>query len=413
MKNVHVHLPYILINLFINKNVFVFNPTGSFTSRSHQSIILAQRKKNERVRYWAPVISREKSIVLAIAWYIVVELLRTKQLPEYITFAGIHRVPSLTMDIQDKAARVYTDIFRKNDTLNKFYVADTGHSHLDGKVGVILSYDTVKCHYVTRIQGQGHGQDIDSIDISLSPENMVPYRKVYTQSYIPSPSSETCTISLTNHFSDPNSVSPCLTFHSDIFSSIGGTTRSPHTGGQVQRDRLIELIEEKELKLRIEAEKVQLQQAELERGVAKLYATHSPVQVRPRKKIRGTHGPQNAANSKQQINSRAVQVSALWKAKFEHLVSRRKEVHQGHQRDDNHVNEHMFTYPFKTIDNSLHQSSSDLPEFSHYTGQDGLNDAVYGKNDIASSIIIDGNSVSSVTPGSDMDDNIINFCLSW
>ena len=73
----------------------------------------------------------------------------------------------------------------------------------------------------------------------------------------------------------------------------------------------------------------------------------------------------------------------------------------------------MFTYPFKTVDNSLHQSSSDLPEFSHYTGQDGLNDAVYGKNDIASSIIIDGNSVSSVTPGSDMDDNIINFCLSW
>ena len=374
---------------------------------------MAQRRKLDRVHYWAPVISREKSIVLAIAWYIVVELLRTRQLPQYITYAGIHRVPSLRADIQEKAARVYTDIFRKDDTVNKFYVADTGHSHLDGKVGVILSYDTVKCCYFTRIRGKGHKRDIDSIDISLLPENMVPYRHVYTPSHMPRPSSETCTIRLGNHFSDPNSVSPCVTFHSDIFSSIGGITGSPHTGGQAQRDRLVELIKAKELKLHMEAEKIQLQRAELERGLSKLYATHSPVQVRPRKKIRGTHGPQNVANSKQQINPRALQVTAVWKAKIEHLVSRCKDVPQGLQRDDNYVHEHMFTYPFKTVDNSLHQSSSDLPEFSHYTGQDGLNDAVYGKNDIASSIIIDGNSVSSVTPGSDMDDNIINFCLSW
>ena len=73
----------------------------------------------------------------------------------------------------------------------------------------------------------------------------------------------------------------------------------------------------------------------------------------------------------------------------------------------------MFAYPFTTVDNSLHQSCADLPEFSHRTGKHGLNNAVYGRNNIASSIIIDGNSVSSVTPGHDMDDNIMNFCLSW
>ena len=73
----------------------------------------------------------------------------------------------------------------------------------------------------------------------------------------------------------------------------------------------------------------------------------------------------------------------------------------------------MFTYPFITVDNSLHQSCSGLPEFSCCSGPDGLNDAAYGRNDIASSIIIDGSSVSSVTPGHDMDDNIMNFCLSW
>ena len=37
----------------------------------------------------------------------------------------------------------------------------------------------------------------------------------------------------------------------------------------------------------------------------------------------------------------------------------------------------------------------------------------YGKDNIASSIIIDEKFVSSVTPGHDMDDDMMNFCLSW
>ena len=73
----------------------------------------------------------------------------------------------------------------------------------------------------------------------------------------------------------------------------------------------------------------------------------------------------------------------------------------------------MFTYPFRAVDNSLYHSCVGLTEFSHYMGTEGLNDAVYGRNNIASSIIIDGNSVGSVTPGREMDDNIMDFCLSW
>ena len=77
------------------------------------------------------------------------------------------------------------------------------------------------------------------------------------------------------------------------------------------------------------------------------------------------------------------------------------------------MNTCLHTYPFKTVDNSLHHSCVDLLEFSHYMGTEGLNDVVCGTNDIASSIIIDGNSVSSVIPGREMGDNIMNFCLSW
>ena len=112
---------------------------------------MTQNRKISRSNYWAPVLARESSIVLAIAWYIGIELLRTKQLPQYINHTGINRVPCLRADIQKQAAGVHTNLFRKDDIVNKFYVADTGRKNLDGKVGLITSYGLVKCCFVTRI----------------------------------------------------------------------------------------------------------------------------------------------------------------------------------------------------------------------------------------------------------------------
>ena len=193
---------------------------------------MAQKKKIERSNYWAPVLARETSIVLAIAWYIRIELLRIKQLPQCITHTGINIVPCLRADMQQQAAGVCTNLFRKDDTVNKFYVADTGHSHLDGKAGVITSSDPMKRCFATRIGSTHQMRCSDFTDILLSPANMEPYRRVYTQTHVPCPSAETCAIRLGDHFPDPNSVLPCVTFHADIFSEIGGITASPHTGGQ-------------------------------------------------------------------------------------------------------------------------------------------------------------------------------------
>ena len=113
---------------------------------------MAQKRKIFRSNYWSFVLAREISIVLAIAWYIGVELLQTKQLPPYISHTGINRVPCLTADIQKQVANVYTKLFRKDDIVNKFYAADTGDKHLDGKVGLITSYDSVKCCFATKIE---------------------------------------------------------------------------------------------------------------------------------------------------------------------------------------------------------------------------------------------------------------------
>ena len=72
---------------------------------------------------------------------------------------------------------------------------------------------------------------------------------------MPRPSGDTCTIRLGNHFPDSNHVLPCVTFHADIFSEIGGITATPHTGGQAHHNRLVELIEMKELMKHADTEK--------------------------------------------------------------------------------------------------------------------------------------------------------------
>ena len=191
---------------------------------------MTQNRKISRSNYWAPILARESSIILAIAWYIGIELLRTKQLPQYINHTGINRVPCLSADIQQQAAGVYTNLFRKDDIVNKFYVADTGHSHLDGKAGVITSSDPVKRCFATRIGSTHQMRCSDFTDIHLSPANMEPYKRVYTQTHVPCPSAETCTSRLRNHFFNPNSALLCVTFHADVFREIGGMTASPHTG---------------------------------------------------------------------------------------------------------------------------------------------------------------------------------------
>ena len=182
---------------------------------------------------------------------------------------------------------------------------------------------------------------------------MEPYRRVCTKTHVPRPSAETCSIRLGNHFPDPNSALPCITFHADVFSKPGGITASPHIGGQAQHNRLVELIKTKELKKHAKIEKMQSQQAELERGLSKLYGTRSPAEDQPKKKLRQTRGHQNVSNSKQQLDSRALQLESVWKAKIEHIISRRNGFEKV-DKNHNHVHEHMFTYLFRTISNSLY-----------------------------------------------------------
>ena len=306
---------------FFTKCKYFLHNEGSSKSRSHRHFITLQTRKLGRSNYWRPFIAIEVAIVFAIAWYIKVELLRTKQLPQYITYTGIDKVPRLKVDIQNQASNVYRNLYRKDDIVNKFFIADTGQNHLDGRVGMISSYDTVNCRFVVNVGTKNQWTTSESTEMLLSPKNMEPYTWVRTARHVPCPSAETCTISLANHFAAPVSASPTVTFQSGVFSDIGGITGTPHMGGQAQQDRLIQLIERKEAIAKKEAEKIQAQQVELEKGLSSLYSTRVPVESRPRKKIRQIHEVQNEQR-KSQLKSRALQIKSVWKAKMEHIISK-------------------------------------------------------------------------------------------
>ena len=88
----------------------------------------------------------------------------------------------------------------------------------------------------------------------------------------------------------------------------------------------------------------------------------------------------------------------------------------GQKRDhsrDKEVHEYMFTFPFATVDNSLHSSCTDLKEFSNHLQDDSIHDAVYAQNNFAPSIIVDAKNVKSVSLECDIDNYMMDFGLSW
>ena len=101
---------------------------------SYQQLISIQSRKFARSNYWKTIIAKEIATVLAIVWYIKVELLRTKQLPHYITYGTIDRVPPLMIDIHKQASFVYSHMYRKNDNASKCVIADTGKKTLMEKL---------------------------------------------------------------------------------------------------------------------------------------------------------------------------------------------------------------------------------------------------------------------------------------
>ena len=90
--------------------------------RNHQCLISKQCRKFSWTHHWKPLIVKELTLVQVIVWYITVELIRTKQVPPYLTYSRMHMVPSLKSDIEKQASSVYSTMYRHDDNINKFFL---------------------------------------------------------------------------------------------------------------------------------------------------------------------------------------------------------------------------------------------------------------------------------------------------
>ena len=81
-------------------------------NQHNMRIQLRENRKQERRMYWKDLIKIEIAKILSIAWFIQMELIRTKQVHSQFSFTQMQKFPTLQRDIVKQASTVYNDMYR-------------------------------------------------------------------------------------------------------------------------------------------------------------------------------------------------------------------------------------------------------------------------------------------------------------
>ena len=76
----------------------------------HRLIHSREKRKQSRRLYWRDLIKIEIATILSIAWFIQIELIRTKQVPPSITYTQMQKFPLFQKEVANKASTVYNDM---------------------------------------------------------------------------------------------------------------------------------------------------------------------------------------------------------------------------------------------------------------------------------------------------------------
>ena len=126
--------------------------------------------------------------------------------------------------------------------------------------------------------------------------------------------------------------------------------------------------------------------------------THKSGRERPRKRPR--------FHSAMPTPGRNIQINSVWAAKIEHIRS----VINGRQ---DQAEEHLFTFPFQTIDNSLMECGNGSCNFD-FNGDDcPRSDILFPSLKKDDPIVLTTAAVQSLSPGRETDDDAIDLCVQW
>jgi len=348
--------------------------------------------------YWKPLIGIELATILSIVWYLKMELFRTKKLPSYATPSQLDKLPAFQQEISNKATVVYNTVYR-NVQHGQFVLADTGNDELDGRIGFVDWYDSVNVGYRAVVCPRGCSDQRNGRHMLVRPENMEHMTKIRESQYNQEATQDVCHIGLQNTLPQLDADTIEVVFRHTVFQRICAKYNKPQSQADESYELMVRLLDDIEQNEAKEREKVEKDRIEYEKVMEHFFSTHNPVERRPRKRAR-RHVPNSNP-------SRAIQINSVWKAKIEHMRN------TTNRNEPNDRSETLFNFPFLTNDNSLLSCSENMNELNEHHVNGIRHDNIFSRRGDTDQIIITTESLRSLSPGIDIDEDVLNFCLKW
>ena len=340
---------------------------------------------------------------MGIAWYIKMEVFRTAKLPSYYHIPHVHKCKDIALYSKQAAKIVYNEMYR-NTLSGKFVVTDIDDKNLNGRIGYIDYYDEKKLGYRTIICSEGSSNVNTGFPMFMKTEFMNPWTQIQHSQYNANAIQKEVSIEvdLPPHLNrDPHHV----TVREEVLRKICGVhgeKRPERPDESVTRydfmKNSLQSIEQKELE---HQSLLASQQKEHEEAMNKLLSSHETDNDRPYKKPKRNFEPHSRTDDPR--------IKAVLKAKMEHF-------RQALKPECQHNNVHqelLFSFPFKTYDNTLSTCSDELRELNvHHDCCSNVSDDIL-QHATSEPLVMTTRAAMSLKPGCDINSDVLDFCLGW
>lgn len=377
-----------------------------FTKRVNdisRAAVQREYRKQSRCSHWATRSVIEVAAITSIGWYLQMELFRTNQVPSSMTPALLRYCPKMLQIITKQAQFVYNKVYRDHDN-SKFVLTDTGRNDLDGRRGEICFYDNVSRGYQALIYPKQPSTSRSPMQMLVKMENMEPVHKCKLASYNHQPKQDTLEVPIENHFpstkpsEDSNSIMSVYFRHNVFLFIRKQFNDKPEFHSDEAFKAMTFQLDHVESKEQEEKERLKKEQIQHRQIMEAFLTTHKSGRERPRKRPR--------FHSAMPTPGRNIQINSVWAAKIEHIRS----VINGRQ---DQAEEHLFTFPFQTIDNSLMECGNGSCNFD-FNGDDcPRSDILFPSLKKDDPIVLTTAAVQSLSPGRETDDDAIDLCVQW
>ena len=331
------------------------------------------------------------------------ELFRTNQVPSSMTPALLRYCPKIQKNISKQARFVYNTVYRDNEN-SKFILTDTGRNDLDGRHGEICFYDNVSRGYHAKIYPKQTSTSRLPMQMLVKMENMEPVHKCQLASYNCRPKEDKLEVPIKNDFSsteaaaDLNSVMSVYFRHNVFLPICIQFNDKPEFHSDEAFKTMTTRLDHLEAKEREEKERLEQEQIQHRQIMEAFLSNHESGHESPRKCSR--------FHAAMPTPERNVQLNSVWAAKIEQIQS----VINGQYAEPE---EHLFTFPFETNDNSLMECGGGSCNFNLNGDDCSGNEILFPSLKNSDPIIVTTAAVQSLTPGMKTDEDAIDLCVQW